>query len=124
MKNLAQHALLLLAMAGFGCDSRNKEERIPDGLYQNAAMNESVETSGNHIHFLLQTIRNGDITQRRGDYKYRILSGKEIHVIASSNDSTFVFGIMSYVWLWDGESILRKERDSSEITVFSKTAAP
>jgi hypothetical protein len=93
---------------------------ITNGVYRESTKVETVSIQGEEIEFQIRVPDGKEERLVKRKYKYRLLPGSDIHVIASSNDSVFVFGILKYEWFWDGKAIVRKQRKGGGTTVFER----
>lgn len=93
---------------------------IANGVYREPAMVETVAIQGEEIEFQISVSDGKESRVLKRKYKYRLLSGGKIHVIASSNDSAFVFGIMKYDWFWNGWAIVREDPKTRNTTTFER----
>jgi hypothetical protein len=116
MKNIGLIGVLVLALVT-SCMAATL--RIADGVYREPAKVETVTTNGELIEFQVRVVAGDQdrIVNRR--YNYSLQADGKIRVIASSNDSVFVFGIMKYDWSWDGKSITRKDPKTGEVVTFT-----
>jgi hypothetical protein len=103
---------------------RQTEERIPDGVYQEPSKIEALRVTAKEIAFHINLPKGRQPGMVDRSYEYSLMSNREIHVFASSNDEVFVFGILAYKWIWDGTNIVRKARDKDEQVVFLRESTP
>jgi hypothetical protein len=93
---------------------------IANGVYREPAKVEMVAVQGEEIEFQINISNGKESWILKRKYKYLLLSGGKIHVIASSNDSAFVFGVMKYDWFWNGRVILREDPKTRNTTTFER----
>jgi hypothetical protein len=114
-------AWLAVALAT-GCATSRGETRITPGVYREPAKVEAVAIRGDVIEFRIRVAKLDPEKIFERMYSYTVATDGVIRVIASSNDSVFVFGVLNYGWSWDGKNIVRKDPKSGEAVIFALEA--
>lgn len=117
MKNIIFIIFCLTLGLLIGCV--NARSQIVSGVYQEPAGAETITIDGESISFQIYIAIDNQRKITSRNYNYTLRSDGSIHVIASSNDSVFIFGIMRYHWFWDGKYIMRKDSKTGDITRFT-----
>lgn len=112
MKSVLAISSLVLCLLS-ACTSYSPD-RIPEGVYQDTSGTETIavtkQTIGFHVNF---TLPNRETSGDR-EYEYLLTRDGKIFVIAPSDDTEFVYGILFSDWTFDGQNIVQTERRSGK----------
>ncbi|MEY2519951.1 MAG: hypothetical protein QOF24_1710 [Verrucomicrobiota bacterium] len=96
------------------------DQKIIDGVYRESSKIEALTVKGQNMTLQLNVTKGPRLGVRSGQYEYHVLTNRELHFNASSNDSFFVFTILDYDWIWDGTNIVRKHGQTGETVIFAR----
>ena len=120
MKTFAAFVLTFLLS---GCVASTAATRVPGGIYREPSNAESIEVRESGLTFSIRVPKLDPLkVLTRGPYEYAVTSSGPIRIYASSNDSVFVFGVLSYDWSWDGKNIVRKDVKTGDVVTFAREA--
>ncbi|MEN3367886.1 MAG: hypothetical protein V7609_29 [Verrucomicrobiota bacterium] len=99
-------------------------EKITDGVYREPSKIELLTVKGQRMTLQLSVAKGPRLGVRSGQYEYHVLKNRKLSFDASSNDSFFVQTILDYDWIWDGNRIVRKEKQTGQTLVFARDTEP